>query len=112
MQKRYGYNGGILHYLFHSFIMSLFTYDVSAWACASYSECLCKIMDKLQQRAVRFRYLKYTTPIKDLIKQSDARLWADINSNSKQPLACLLSPKRNRIWREKGHPHILLKIKT
>ena len=57
-------------------------------------------------------YLKYTTPIKDLIKQSDARLWANINSYSGHPLACLLPNKRNRILRESEHPYIIPKIKT
>ena len=60
--------------------MSLFTYAVSVWSCASCWRYLCRI-DKLQDRAVSFGYLKYTTPIKNPIKHSDARLWADINSN-------------------------------
>ena len=72
---------------------------------------MCRI-DKVQDRAVRFGYLKYTTPIKDLIKESDARLWADINSDSGNPLAFLLPTKRSRILRERGHPYILPKIKT
>ena len=58
--KRYGYNGDMFHYLFHSLIMSLFTYAVSEWGCASYSTYLCRI-DKLQDRAVRFGYLNNTT---------------------------------------------------
>ena len=51
-------------------------------------------------------------PLKDRIKQSDARLWAEINSNSEHPLPCLLSPKMNRIRNERGHPNIIPKIET
>ena len=91
--------------------MSLFAYAVSVWGCASYSNYLCSI-DKIKDSAVRVWYLKYTTPTEDLIKQSDARLWADINFNSEQPLACLLPPEWNRILGERGHPYILPKIKT
>ena len=61
--KRHGYNGDMLHYLFHSLIMSLFAYAVSVWGCASYSNYLCRV-DKIKDTAVRVGYLKYTTPIK------------------------------------------------
>ena len=109
--KRYGYNGDMLHYLFHSLILSLITksYALSVWGCASYSKYLCRI-DELQDRAVRVGYLKYTTPIKDLIKLPDARLKADINSNSGHPLACFLPPKRNTILRGWVHPYITPKF--
>ena len=87
---------------------TLFTYVVSEWDCASYSKYLRRI-DKLQDRAVKFGYLHYTTLIKELIQHSDAELWADINSYSEHPLACLLPPnyKRNRVFRERGCPYIL-----
>ena len=51
--KRYGYNGEMFHFLFHPFIMSLFTSSVSQRRCPSYSTYLCGI-DKLQDRAVKF----------------------------------------------------------
>ena len=41
------YSGDMLHYLFHSRIMSLFTDAVSVWACARFSKYLYRI-DKLQ----------------------------------------------------------------
>ena len=90
------------HYLFRSLtIMSLLTYAVSVWGCAGYSAYLCKT-DKLQDRAVRFEYLKYTTPIKDLIKQSDARPWADIYSHNEYPLDCLSPLRGMEFWRKGG----------
>ena len=100
--KRDGYIGDMAHYLFHSpTIMSLLTYAVSVRGCASHSTYLCKT-DKLQDRAVRFEYLKYTTPIKDLIKQSAARPWSDINSNNEYPLDCLLTLRGIEFCRKGG----------
>lgn len=86
---------------------TLFTYVVSEWDSASYSKYL-RIIDKLQDRAVKFGYLHYTILIKDMIKHSDAGLWADINSYSEHPLACLLPPnyETNRVFRERGCPYI------
>ena len=109
--KKYGYSTDCLHYLFHSLIMSLFQYAVSVWACASYSKYLHKI-DKLQNRAVRFGYLKYITPINELIKVSDNRLWENAKMSSSHPLASLLPPKRNRTSRSYNHNYILPRIKT
>ena len=65
--KKFGYSRENLHYLFNTLIMSLFKCVLPVWGCASYSAYLVNI-DKLQNRAVKFGYLKYTTPINDLIE--------------------------------------------
>ena len=112
--KRYGHIGDMPHYLFRSLtIMFLLTRAVSVWGRASYSTYLCRT-DKLQDRAVRFEYLKYTTPIKDLIKQSDAIPWADIYSNNEYPLDCLSPLRGMEFWRKGGtltsYPKLRLRV--
>ena len=109
--KKYGYSRDCLHYLFQSLIMSLFKYAISVWGCASYSKYLSRI-DKLQKRAVRFGYLRKITPVKELIETSDARLWENITNTPGNPLSHLLSPKRTRILRERGHEYIPPRVKT
>ena len=68
-------------------------------------------IDKLQNRAVKFGYLKYTTPINDLIESSDNTIWNNIKNNPGHPLAHLLPPQRTRILRSRSHNFILPKIK-
>ena len=60
--NKYGYSLDCLHHLFHSPIMSLFTHATSAWGSASYNNYLAKI-DKFQDRAFRFDFLKEVTPV-------------------------------------------------
>ena len=57
--------------------MSFFKYALPVWACASYSTYLVNI-DKLQHGAVKFGYLKHTTPINDLIESSENTIWNNI----------------------------------
>ena len=91
-------------------MMSLFKYALPVWGCASYSTYLVNI-DKLQNRAVKFGYLKYTTPINDLIESSDNTIWNNIKNNSGHPLAHLLPPQQT-ILRSRSLNFILPKIKT
>ena len=109
--KKFGYNHENLHYLFNTLIMSLFKYALPVWGCASYFTYLVNI-DKLQNRAVKFGYLKYTIPINDLIESSDNTIWNDIKNNRGHPLAHLLPPQQTRILRSRSHNFILPKIKT
>ena len=90
--KKFGYSQENLHYLFNILIMSLFKYALPVWGCASYSTYLVNI-DKLQNRAVKFGYLKYTIPINDLIESSDNTIWNNIKNNPGHPLAQLLPPQ-------------------
>ena len=46
--------------------MSFFKFALPVWGSASYSTYLVNI-DKLRNMAVKFGYLKYTTPINDVI---------------------------------------------
>ena len=89
-------NGDMFYYLFQSHMMSLFTCAVSVWSCASYTRYLCRI-DKLQDRAVSFGYLKYTAPL--IIHWNSLIL--DFRQTSilirEHPLACLRPPCWNRI---------------
>ena len=66
--KKFGYSQENLHYLFNTLIMSLFKYALPVWGCASYSMYLINI-DKLEDGAVKFGYLKYTIPINDRVIQ-------------------------------------------
>ena len=91
--------------------MSLFKYAISVWGCACYSKYLSRI-DKLQNRAIRFGYLRNITPVKELIEASDTRLWENITSSPKHPLFHLLPLKRTRILRERGHDFIPPRVKT
>ena len=62
--------------------------------------------------AVKFGYLKYTTPINDVIESSDNTISNNIKNNPGHPLAHLLPPQRTRILRSRSHNFKLPKIKT
>ena len=100
--KKFGNSRENLHYLFNTLIMSLFRYALPVWGCASYSTYLVNI-EKLQNSAVKFGYVKYTTPINDLIESSDNTIWNNIKNNPGHPLAHLLPPQRTRILRSRSH---------
>ena len=68
--KKYGYSLDYLYYLFHSLIISLFTYGISVWGTATCDKYLSGI-DKFQKRAVRFGFLKEVTPVACLLETSD-----------------------------------------
>ena len=55
--KYYGYTLEELTILFHSLIMSVFTYAIEVWACAYGSKYLCKI-DKFCNRASKMVTLR------------------------------------------------------
>ena len=55
--KYYGYTLEELTILFHSLIMSVFTYAIEVWACAYGSKYLFKI-DKFCKRAWKYGYTK------------------------------------------------------
>ena len=91
--------------------MSLFKYALPVWARASYnSTYLVNIIDKLQHGAVKFGYLKHTTPINDLIESSENTIWNNIKNYPRHPLAHLLPPQHTRILRSRSHSFILPKI--
>ena len=60
--KYYGYSLHELTVLFNSLIMSLFSYAIEVWACASESKYLCQI-DKFCKRALRYGYTISFVPI-------------------------------------------------
>ena len=51
--KSHGYSVDDLHVLFHSLIMSIFTYAIQVWGVASFTKYLANI-DRLQNRALKF----------------------------------------------------------
>ena len=92
--------------------MSLFKYALPVWGCASFSTYLVNIyIDKLQNRAVKFGYLKYTIPINDLIESLDNTIWNNIKNNPGHPLAHLLPPQQTRILRSRSHNLHYLKLR-
>ena len=102
--KKYGYSLDYLHYLFHSLIISLFTYGISVWGTATYDKYLSRI-DKFQKRAVRFGFLKEVTPVACLLEISDRKQWKGITSSTESPLADFLPPSKARPLRNRGRTY-------
>lgn len=61
-----------LHTLFHSLVMSLFTYAIQVWCVASYSKYLINI-DSLQNIVFKFGYIKSTIPISRLKRNYEGK---------------------------------------
>ena len=72
--KYYGYTLEELTILFHSHIMSVFTYAIEVWACANGSKYLSKI-DKFCKRAWKHGYTKDRIVIDIVILTRDKQLW-------------------------------------
>ena len=72
--KYYGYTLEELTILFHSLIMSVFTYAIEVWACAYGSKYLSKI-DKFCKRAWKYGYTKHRIVIDNVILTRDKQLW-------------------------------------
>ena len=68
--KYYGYTLEELTILFHSLIMSVFTYTIEVWACAYGSRYFSKI-DKFCKRAWNYDYTKERIFISDVILTRD-----------------------------------------
>ena len=71
---RNGYSVRDLDYLFNCLILSLFAYFIRVWGFADYTKYLSQI-DRLLRRAFRFGYIQHETPIQQVIKDRDVRLW-------------------------------------
>ena len=63
--------------LFHSFILSVFTYAIEVWACAYGSRYFSKI-DKFCQPAQKYGYTKDRIFINNVILTRDKQLWEKI----------------------------------
>ena len=61
-------------YRFSSLIMSLFTCCIRGWGVAAHTKYLSQI-DRLQNRAFRFRCIPQVTPIQEIVQERDLRLW-------------------------------------
>ena len=72
--KYYGYTLEELTILFHSHIMSVFTYAIEVWAYANGSKYLSKI-DKFCKRAWKHGYTKDRIVIDIVILTRDKQLW-------------------------------------
>ena len=91
--KYYGYTLEELTILFHSLIMSVFTYGIEVWACAYGSKYLSKI-DKFCKRAWKYGYTNKRIFISDVIQTRDKQLWKKITDTDTNCLEDLLPSKR------------------
>ena len=99
--KNIGYSMKELHYLFQSLIISLFLYAIQVWGVAGYTNHL-SLIDKLQKRAFRHKLCAEYTPICDILKEHDIKLWNTIRNNPKHQLYELLPPVRSRSLRPRN----------
>ena len=110
--KYYGYTLEELTILFHSLIMSVFTYAIEVWACAYGSRYLSKI-DKFCKRAWRYGYTKDRIVIDNVILTRDKQLWEKITHTDIHCLTDLLPCKRTyKSLRQRGHDYTLPRIRT
>ena len=108
---RNGYSVRDLDYLFNCLILSLFTYFIRVWGFADYTKYLSQI-DRLLRRAFRFGYIQHETPIQQVIKDRDVRLWKSIMGTSSHLLQDLLPPLKNRDLRGRLHPYQIPRVNT
>ena len=110
--KYYGYTLEELTILFHSLIMSVFTYAIEVWACAYGSKYLSKI-DKFCKRAWKYGYTKDRIVIDNVILTRDKQLWEKITHTGTHCLTDLLPSKRTyQSLRQRGHDYTLPRIRT
>ena len=108
---RNGYSVRDLDYLLNCLILSLFTYFIRVWGFADYTKYLSQI-DRLLRRAFRFGYIQHETPIQQVIKDRDVRLWKSIMGTSSYPLQDLLPPLKNRALIGRTHPYQIPCVNT
>ena len=95
--------------LFHSLIMSVFTYTTEVWACAYGGKYLSKI-DKFCKRAWNYGYTRERS---DAIQISDKQLWKKITATDTHCLTDLLPNERTyQSLRQHGHDYMLPRIRT
>ena len=99
--KYYGFTAKQLDLLFHSLIMSLFTYAIELWGGASYTNYISQI-DKFINRAFRNGYVTNKLNFKDVILDRDKKLWMNILNNERNALKELLPNKLNRTLRPRA----------
>ena len=109
--KYYGLSAKQLDLLFNSLIMSIFTFGIELWGCASYSRYLSQI-DKFINRAYRNGYVSKKRSIKEIINKRDKKLWTKITLNKSNALQDLLPQKRARLLRPRGHANELPQVRT
>ena len=110
--KYYGYTLEELTILFHSLIMSVFTYAIEVWACAYGGKYVSKI-DKFCKRAWKYGYAKELIFISDVIQISDKQLWKKITATDTHCSTGLLPNKRtHQSLRQRGHNYMLPRIRT
>ena len=97
--------------LFHSLIMSLFTYAIELWGGASYTNYISQI-DKFINRAFRNGYVTNKLNFTDVYLDRDKKLWMKILDNEKNALRELLPNKLNRALRPRAHNYELPLVRT
>ena len=107
-----GYTLEELTILFHSLIMSVFTYAIEVWACAYGGKYLSKI-DKFCKRAWKYDYAKERLFISDVIQIRDQQLRKKITATDTHCLTDLLPNKRTyQSLSSRGHDYMLPRIRT
>ena len=109
--KYCGFTAKQLDLLFHSLIMSLFTYATELWGGASYTNYISQI-DKFINRAFRNGYVINKLNLKDVILDRDKKLWMKILNNERNALRKLLPNKLNRTLRPRAHNYELPLVRT
>ena len=109
--KYYGFTAKQLDLLFHSLIMSLFTYAIELWGGASYTKYISQI-NKFLSRAFRNGYVTNKLNFKDVILDRDKKLWMKILNNENNALRELLPNKLNRTLRPRAHDYELPLVRT
>ena len=75
--KEYGYTPEELTIIFHSLIMSVFTYAIEIWACAFDGKHLSKI-DKFCERAWKYGYTNECILINNINQVGNRQLWEKV----------------------------------
>ena len=105
-----GYTSEELTILFHSLIVSVFTYGIEVWACAYGSKYLSKI-NKFCKRAWKYGHTNKRIFISDIIQTRDKQQWKKITDT--HCLKDLLPSKHTyQSLRQHGHDYILPRIHT
>ena len=105
--KFYSYSPDQLNKLFDSLIMSLFMYGIEVWGMASQK--YLNRVDKFCRRASRYEYNMYSDfRISTLIEERDWKLFQKITTTAED----MLSPKRTRMLRKRGHDYQLPRTNT
>jgi len=90
--------------------MSLFNYAIEVWACTYDSKHLSQI-DRFCKRVVKYGYAAKFTPIADLIRERDLKLWKKVTTYN-HCLKDLLPMKRTRSLWDRGHNYVLPHVRT